>query len=1195
MSLHYCDKSRDAGIVEIVEDDVADEIRFGNNTLMDNFLGSKPKLPQVDDFVLKNWKNVTHPVVQYYKKGCFSFRFLSAEDMNEVLKGGPWTMGSSNLILKQWSPSFSQEMDSVSTVPAWVLFPDLDPFMWSENVLSKMASTIGKPLFADLPTTFKSKLLFARVLLEVNVAEELPKTVTVTSLYHGTTTQRIIYEWLPYYCHCCRKLVHTKEHCKFTKINKQLEEKRKASKVVQEYRPVQTAKSPPCSSEALDSECNGLGHNPPVTGGEQSTEQKEKSSECVELGSIPSSSEISSSPVVIEVGSGSHVLGPNCPDAVGREEGKNTGMDISQVDSYAVTTANTYSVLCSMRGNHWIDVEVATRRGSHARSMILSSWNIRGFNDPIKQHEVRGYLSRNKVEVFGLLETRVKEYNFAAISRTFSSYLVLNNYPYHYNGRIWVFLDTRRVTLISSYGHDQLVHLEVLHHISNNVIHVSFIYGSNDAGHRERLWNELTRLKAKVTNWILMGDWNIVRDMEERIGPNPPSVTEFPNTQVNVLASGISDHSPLLAWDTPVKGNAIYRLFSKLRNVKLKLINIHKCSFSWISEKVKVAYQQLQDCQLSLQTKPLDPSLLALEKNLLQTYLALKKAEKSSLLQRAKIQDIKYNDAPTSHYFARIAARKHQCIIGRIKDRNGVDKEGLSDVNQAFIDYYQWILGQQTPVDTTLMASLDGPKVPDSSWAELCREVEDKEIQTALFSIASNKSPGQDGFSAQFFKTSWNIVKHEFCDAVKGFFKTGKMSKQANTTLLTPIPKKPVVSTVLDYRPIACFTVFYKTVSKILCSRLKPILPVIVGQEQGALVAERSIFENIMLTQSLVKGYGQQGLSPRCLIKVDIRKAFDYLQWDFIGKMLQYFKFPEKFQRWIMESITSTWFSLKINGDHIGFFKGASGLRQGDPLSPFLFVMSMEILSRILRGIHQQYQVSYHPKCGKLGLNHLIFADDLMLFVRGDTPSVQAITSSLDSFALLSGLHANPEKTNIYMAGIRDNIKQEILTVTAYTEGFFPFIYLGVPLNAGKLNKTMFADLIAKVQKVLNHWRFLWDSEESHRKLIMKSWDSCCAPYKEGGFNIKAILAWNKCIICKWIWGIIQHSDSIWTNWNFAYNIKSGDFWTLRKKNTHSESWRSILLVRDELLTMVGNGTNAESLLSGYVKKGCIQLSLLYD
>ncbi|XP_074315382.1 uncharacterized protein LOC141651576 [Silene latifolia] len=597
--------------------------------------------------------------------------------------------------------------------------------------------------------------------------------------------------------------------------------------------------------------------------------------------------------------------------------------------------------------------------------MIISSWNIRGFNDPIKQQEVRGYLSRNKVEVFGLFETRVKQTNFATIIRTFPSYSVLNNYTHHYNGRIWVFLDTRRVTLISSSGHDQLIHLELLHHISNKTVHVSFVYGSNDATHRERLWHELRGLKPKVTNWILMGDWNIVRAMEERIGHNPPSITEILAFNQSLLDCQLedlhsfgcecsalrdSDHSTLLvsihdhyqqkrrfsylncwedhkdygkvvkeAWDIPVKGNAIHRLFPKLKNVRLQLINIHKTSYSRISGKVKEAQQHLHDCQISLQTKPLDSSLLALEQTLLQSYLDLKKAEKSSLTQRAKIQDIKYNYAPTSYYFTRIAARKHQSIIGKIKDRHG-----------------------------------------------------------------------QDGFSAQFFKTSWNIIRHEFCNAVKGFLKTGNMPKQANTTLLALIPKKSVVSTVMDYRPIACCTVFYKTVSKILCSRLKPFLP-----------------------------------------------------------------------------------------------------------------------------------------------------DDLMLFVRGDASSVNVVTSSLAYFARLFGLHANPDKTNIYMGCIRKGIKQEILEATGYIEGEFPFRYLGVPLNEGKLNKTMFADLITKVQRALNH----------------------CS----------------------------------WTTWNYTYNIKSGDFWTLQKKSTHSESWRSILQVRDELLEMAGSGANVEALLHGCVKKGCIQLHLLSD
>ncbi|XP_074265635.1 putative mitochondrial protein AtMg01250 [Silene latifolia] len=119
-----------------------------------------------------------------------------------------------------------------------------------------------------------------------------------------------------------------------------------------------------------------------------------------------------------------------------------------------------------------------------------------------------------------------------------------------------------------------------------------------------------------------------------------------------------------------------------------------------------------------------------------------------------------------------------------------------------------------------------------------------------------------------------------------------------------------------------------------------------------------------------------------------------------------------------MGCISSPWFSLKINGELTGFLQGRSGIRQGDPLSPYIFVLGMEILSRSLRRVCDQPQVSYHPKCSKIKLTHLIFADDLMIFIRGDVPSISAVTDSLQKFALLSGLHANNEKTSIYFGGV---------------------------------------------------------------------------------------------------------------------------------------------------------------------------------
>ncbi|XP_074266351.1 secreted RxLR effector protein 78-like [Silene latifolia] len=143
------------------------------------------------------------------------------------------------------------------------------------------------------------------------------------------------------------------------------------------------------------------------------------------------------------------------------------------------------------------------------------------------------------------------------------------------------------------------------------------------------------------------------------------------------------------------------------------------------------------------------------------------------------------------------------------------------------------------------------------------------------------------------------------------------------------------------------------------------------------------------------------------MIKVDIRKAFDSLQWDFVANMFSGFGFPKQFTDWVLGCIQSPWYSLKLNGELSGFFQGNSGIRQGDPLSPYLFLLSMEVLSRYLRKHCDQPLVSYHPKCSRLNLNHLIFDDDLMIFTRRDVPSVEAVKLILNQFAGLYGLHAN--------------------------------------------------------------------------------------------------------------------------------------------------------------------------------------------
>ncbi|XP_074305562.1 uncharacterized protein LOC141640780 [Silene latifolia] len=168
----------------------------------------------MQNFAKKQWSHVSMPTVQYFKKCWFSFRFPTAEAMQTVLRDGRLTLGQNSLIFKQWPPTFSQEIEKVSCVPIWVLFPDLDPFLWTEDTLSKMASLIGKPLFADYPATMKTRLSFAGVLVEVDIASELSKTVTIKTPFIDHSVQRIHYEWLPYHCKGCGKLGHVVQNCK---------------------------------------------------------------------------------------------------------------------------------------------------------------------------------------------------------------------------------------------------------------------------------------------------------------------------------------------------------------------------------------------------------------------------------------------------------------------------------------------------------------------------------------------------------------------------------------------------------------------------------------------------------------------------------------------------------------------------------------------------------------------------------------------------------------------------------------------------------------------------------------------------------------------------------------------------------------------------------------------------------------------
>lgn len=248
------------------------------------------------------------------------------------------------------------------------------------------------------------------------------------------------------------------------------------------------------------------------------------------------------------------------------------------------------------------------------------------------------------------------------------------------------------------------------------------------------------------------------------------------------------------------------------------------------------------------------------------------------------------------------------------------------------------------------------------------------------------------------------MVGAEVTDAILEFFENGKILKQINHSIIALIPKSDNARTVGEYRPISLCNVLYKAISKIIAARLSNVLPKLVDEAQAGFVHGHKMAENVMLVQEILRSYGRKKSEPKCLIKVDIKKAFDSVSWDFLGEVLEGLKFPPRFVGWIMECISSTSYSIAVNGSLEGYFKGERGLRQGDPIIPFLFVLGMEYLSRLLRRSCSSPSFKYHSRCGQLKLSHLAFADDLLLFSRGDKNSICALTDTLEEFGNTSGL-----------------------------------------------------------------------------------------------------------------------------------------------------------------------------------------------
>ncbi|GKB98504.1 RNA-directed DNA polymerase, eukaryota [Tanacetum coccineum] len=258
---------------------------------------------------------------------------------------------------------------------------------------------------------------------------------------------------------------------------------------------------------------------------------------------------------------------------------------------------------------------------------------------------------------------------------------------------------------------------------------------------------------------------------------------------------------------------------------------------------------------------------------------------------------------------------------------------------------------------------------------ELEREVSIDEIKRAVWECGVDKAPGPDGFTFGFYRRYWDLIQTDVIDAVKWFFVHGRIPKGGNSSFITLIPKVPNASMVKEFRPISLIGSLYKIIAKVLANRMVMVLNDLVNEIQSAFVADRQILDGPFMLNEIVQ-WCKSKKKQSMIFKVDFEKAYDSVRWDFIDDILRRFGFGEKWCMWIQSCLHSSRGSVLVNGSPTKEFQFYKGLKQGDPLSPFLFILVMESLHVSFQRVVEAGLFSGIKLAPSLQISHLFYAGD---------------------------------------------------------------------------------------------------------------------------------------------------------------------------------------------------------------------------
>ncbi|WVZ54295.1 hypothetical protein U9M48_005117 [Paspalum notatum var. saurae] len=606
--------------------------------------------------------------------------------------------------------------------------------------------------------------------------------------------------------------------------------------------------------------------------------------------------------------------------------------------------------------------------------------------------------------------------------------------------------------------------------------------------------------------------------------------------------------------------------------------------------------------------------------------------------QRAHTAWLTKGDRNTKFFHAYASERRRRNHIKKLKDDSGGEVQGRH-LKQFIANQYQNLFLSLAGGHEDFVIDRVQRRVTQEMNESLLAPFSGEEVWKALESIGDLKAPGPDGMPAVFYKQFWNLIGEKVKKEVLEVLNGGNMPQGWNNTIIVLIPKTKQPERLKDLRPISLCNILYKLVSKVLTNRLKNILPDVVSPSQSAFVPGRMITDNVLLAYELTHhllNTRRKGSDGFAAIKLDMSKAYDRVEWPFLEKIMRKLGFHERWVNLTMKCVSTVSYRIKVNGEYTESFFPQKGLRQGDPLSPYLFILCAEGLSALLLHAEVEGRMQGIKVCsGAPTVNHLFFADDSLILMKAREADAQVLKQILEAYELASGQVINKDKSSIlFSPNTTSHIKQSFRSVFSINQEAMNERYLGLPVAVGRSRKKAFEYIKNKVWACIQGWqekllskagkevlvkavaqaiptyatscfdltkslcdelssmigRYWWSQQDKTNKVHWLAWDQLTRSKKFGGLGFRDLHLFNLAMLARQAWRLLLAPDTLCGQVLKAKFFPNSNILHCKARSGISYTWRSILkgveLLKKGIIWRIGDGCSTYIWKDPWIPRG---------